>query len=118
MGEAAKDMKEAPKNKVDALTTKSELKGAAGFFETIFRKFRTIGATLILAPLGLICVFCIGVSMAPSIHLFFKVKIWVAAWNTPEVEGNEFLWKLRLRNLEGRNIKEILQYLATGDLSN
>ena len=67
-------MKEMQKNKVDVLMTKSELKGAAGFFETRLRKFRMIGAAFILAPVGLICVFCIGVSMAPSIYLFFKSK--------------------------------------------
>lgn len=75
----------APKvqEREDVLTTKSDQKGAHGFFESLLRRFRGLSFALLLTPLTLVCVACIGVSMAPGLWLFHRVDLATTTW--PEV---------------------------------
>ncbi|MBX3018571.1 MAG: hypothetical protein KF767_11820 [Bdellovibrionaceae bacterium] len=67
----------------DVLTTKSEKAGAHGFFESLLRRFRGLSFALLLTPLTVVCVSCIGVSMAPGLWLFSRVNAATAEWAEP-----------------------------------
>lgn len=41
-----------------------------GVFETCFKSFRTLTFTLLLAPIGLLYVLCMGLSLTPAITLY------------------------------------------------
>lgn len=60
---------EMSKEKLDVHSTKSSRKGISGFLESSFRKFRTVGFIFMLAPIGLLYVFCIGISLTPGVML-------------------------------------------------
>jgi hypothetical protein len=61
---------------IDVNSTKSERSGVIGIVESVLRKFRTFGFSLILAPIALIYIFCMGVSLTPGITLMTAVNEW------------------------------------------
>lgn len=63
-------MDKPKKERLDVNATHSDLPGVFGAVEAFFRKFRTFGFAVILAPLVFLYVFCIGVSLTPGITLF------------------------------------------------
>jgi len=56
--------------KLDVNSTKSELKGASGLMESFLRKFRTPSFMIMMAPIAVLYVFCMGVSLTPGVLLF------------------------------------------------
>jgi hypothetical protein len=66
------------KERLDVNTTKSDRSGFAGLLETILRKFRTPMFMMMMAPIAVLYVFCMGVSLSPGIFLFNKVSILTA----------------------------------------
>jgi hypothetical protein len=66
------------KNKefIDVNSTTSDRPGLAGIIEAFFRKFRTFGFTLTLAPIAVLYVFCMGISLTPGITLLSSVSEW------------------------------------------
>lgn len=55
------------KKKIDRHTTSSDKKGVAGLFEVFIRKFRTVSFLLVLVPIIVLCLFIIGLAIAPAI---------------------------------------------------
>jgi hypothetical protein len=55
---------------IDVNSTTSSKKGISGFLEGILRKFRNLSFTFMLAPIALLYIFCMGVSLTPGITLF------------------------------------------------
>lgn len=64
-------MNETPKKKefLDVNSTKSDRPGLVGMVEGFFRTFRTFGFTLTMAPIAVLYVFCMGISLTPGITL-------------------------------------------------
>ncbi len=58
------------KEKLDVNSTKSSLSGFAGLVEGLLRKFRTQMFMIFMAPISVLYVFCMGVSLSPGIFLF------------------------------------------------
>ena len=52
-----------------------------GFIESFFRKFRTLGFTLTLAPIAILYIFCMGISLTPGITLLTHVNEWTQEWH-------------------------------------
>lgn len=52
-----------------------------GKLEGFMRKFRNLAFTMVLAPIALLYVFCIGVSLTPGITLFNAVNDWTLGFN-------------------------------------
>ena len=73
----------AKKLREDVLTETSELTGVSGRFESLFRRFRNVGFSLLMLPVGVVCCLAIGISLAPSIYLFNFVNTQTAQW--PEI---------------------------------
>ena len=67
-------MEKNQKEFINVDATKSERVGLSGGLETFIRKFRTIGFVMTLMPLGLLYIFCIGVSLIPGITLLEVVN--------------------------------------------
>lgn len=63
-------MENQQKTRLDVNATHSDRKGLLGFIESHFRKFRGVGFATIMAPIALLYIFCLGVSLAPGITLF------------------------------------------------
>ena len=63
---------------LDINATDSDRPGLMGIIESFFRRFKTVGFTLMLAPITLLYVFCMGVSLTPGISLFRFVNEWTA----------------------------------------
>lgn len=66
--------------KEDILTTKSNLTGLAGFFESLLRRFRTGMFLAALLPLYLVGILAMGISATPGVYFFFWVKSSTAHW--------------------------------------
>jgi hypothetical protein len=66
------------KKKQDPLSTKSELKGIAGFVESFLRSFRNFAFALMLAPMGAIYIVCLGVSITPAVFIFKELSLYTA----------------------------------------
>ncbi|WP_408095949.1 hypothetical protein ACJVC5_12975 [Peredibacter sp. HCB2-198] len=58
----------------DVLSTKSEKAGIAGLLESQLRRFRTLGFVLLLSPIALIYVLCMGLAFSPGVMLFQWVQ--------------------------------------------
>lgn len=58
------------KEKLDIDSTSSDKKGIEGFLETFIRKFRTLGFSLLMMPIAVLYIFCMGVSLIPGVMLF------------------------------------------------
>lgn len=69
------------KERLDVNATDSDLPGIFGMVEAFFRKFRTLGFAVILAPLVLLYMLCIGVSLTPGITLFQAVDSWTIGFS-------------------------------------
>ena len=67
---------EKKKEFIDINSTSSERAGLLGAFETSFRKFRTAGFAVLIAPIAFLWVFCMGVSLTPGITLLSAVNDW------------------------------------------
>jgi hypothetical protein len=63
---------------IDVNATHSERAGLLGQLEGFFRKFRTLGFSLMLAPIALLYIFCMGISLTPGITLLTAVNQWSA----------------------------------------
>ncbi len=62
------------------LTTKSNLSGLAGVFETLLRRFRTGMFLAALMPLYLVGILAMGISATPGVYFFFWVKNLTISW--------------------------------------
>lgn len=69
-----------PKKREDVLTTTSEKSGVHGFAEVLLRRFRTLSFLFLLAPVVVLCGFCIGLSLAPGIWLFQSAQNLTLHW--------------------------------------
>lgn len=58
------------KHKEDPLSTKSDKKGLLGFVEGFLRSFRNLAFILMLAPMGVLYVLCLGLSITPGVIIF------------------------------------------------
>lgn len=67
---------EKKKEFIDINATTSERRGLLGAFETSFRKFRTAGFAVLIAPIAFLWVFCMGLSLTPGITLLSAVNDW------------------------------------------
>ncbi len=70
------NLNQVKKEKMDVNSTKSEKKGLGGLIETFFRSFRSLGFYVMLVPIALMYIFCMGVSLAPGFMLFDIIKNW------------------------------------------
>jgi hypothetical protein len=59
---------------IDVNATTSERQGLMGMIEASFRKFRTFGFTLFLAPIAGLYILCMGLSLTPGITLLSWVN--------------------------------------------
>lgn len=62
------------KDKIDVHSTKSLRPGLLGHIEGFLRKFRSAGFILMLAPIALLYIFCMGVALTPCIMLYQSVS--------------------------------------------
>jgi hypothetical protein len=58
------------KEKLDIDSTTSDKKGIEGFLETFIRKFRTLGFSLLMMPIAVLYIICMGISLVPGVMLF------------------------------------------------
>ena len=58
----------------DINSASSSKKGAGGIFENVFRKFQILGFGLLILPIALLYVFCIGTSLTPGIMIFQAIQ--------------------------------------------
>jgi hypothetical protein len=64
------------KERLDVHSTQSSRTGLTGFLESRFRRFKSVGFMLLLAPIALCYIVCMGVSLAPGYWLFQSVQQW------------------------------------------
>jgi hypothetical protein len=62
------------KELVDVNGTTSDLPGLKGKLEAFLRKFRTLGFTVMLTPIAVLYIFCMGISLTPGITLLTAVN--------------------------------------------
>ena len=58
----------------DINSLNSSKKGLSAIFENVFRKFQIIGFGLLLFPIALLYIFCIGASVTPGIMIYDLVQ--------------------------------------------
>ncbi len=75
----------------DPLKTTSDLKGIFGLLEGILRKFRSVSFVLMLAPMVVIYLVCIGMALTPGVFIF-KVAY-------PQIESVDFMVQVPLLGL-------------------
>jgi hypothetical protein len=61
----------------DINSVESTKKGFSGLFENAFRKFKDLGFVLVLSPIAVLYVFCIGVSLTPGISILLEIHEWL-----------------------------------------
>jgi hypothetical protein len=66
------------KEKLDVHSTKSSRPGIPGLVEGLLRKFRTASFMVTMAPLAVLYVFCMGISLSPGVILFNWVSAYTA----------------------------------------
>ena len=59
---------------LDIHSTKSNRGGVMGLIEMMMRRFRTLSFMLMLSPLALLYIFCMGVSFSPGIMLYQSIS--------------------------------------------
>lgn len=69
-------METPQKDYLDVNATTSERKGAMGLIEGFLRKFRDLAFIMLLAPIALLYIFCMGLSLTPGITLLASVNEW------------------------------------------
>lgn len=57
-------------DQLDVNSTKSSLRGFSGLIEGLLRRFRTATFMFLLAPIVVLCMLCMGVSLSPGVVLF------------------------------------------------
>lgn len=62
------------KKQLDVNATSSEKAGLLGAFEGFLRRFRTLGFIVMLSPIALIYIGCMGLALSPGIMLFDFVQ--------------------------------------------
>jgi hypothetical protein len=67
---------EPKKEFIDVHATSSNRKGFSGSLEGFLRKFRSVGFTLMLVPIAVMYIFCMGLSLTPGITLLGAVNEW------------------------------------------
>jgi hypothetical protein len=70
------------KERLDVNSTKSSRSGFAGFFEGLLRRFRTAMFMAMMAPIGVLYVLCMGLSLSPGVYLFNQVSLATAAFSS------------------------------------
>lgn len=68
------------KDKIDVLSTTSDIPGLAGYFETFIRRFRNLSFVLCLSPMVVLGALCIGVSLVPGIYIYGFIDSWTKTW--------------------------------------
>jgi hypothetical protein len=68
------------KKPIDVHSEKSSLKGWRGYLEIFFRKFKTIGFSVMLAPIVLLYLLCMGISLTPGVILFRSIQSMTSDW--------------------------------------
>lgn len=72
--------REAPtKTKEDPLRTSSDRKGFFGFLESFLRSFRNFAFLVLLSPLAIIYVFCLGTAATPGVLIFQWAQLQTAS---------------------------------------
>tara|TARA_Y100000780_G_scaffold232596_1_gene269108 strand:+ start:252443 stop:253216 length:774 start_codon:yes stop_codon:yes gene_type:complete len=69
-------MESEKKIRIDVNATTSERGGLSGLIEGTLRKFRNVGFVLVLFPITLLYIICIGVSLTPGISLVQATLEW------------------------------------------
>lgn len=64
---------EKQKEFIDVNSTTSDRAGILGTLEGLFRKFRTAGFGVLMAPIAFMWIFCMGVSLTPGLTLLNAV---------------------------------------------
>lgn len=67
-------MENEKKERLDIHSTTSNRKGWLGFIESTFRKFQMVGFMLVMAPITLLYIFCMGLALTPGITLYNYVS--------------------------------------------
>lgn len=62
------------KNRLDVNSTSSEKDGIWGVIEAFFRRFRTLSFIVLLSPIALIYIGCMGLALSPGVMLFDWVQ--------------------------------------------
>lgn len=75
------EKKTSPKKKLDALAQSSDVPGMKGQFETFIRRFRNVAFIVVLIPIVMLCVVCMGISMAPGLALVHFLYDISEAWH-------------------------------------
>lgn len=68
------DPKDLIKSKLDVDSTHSDKHGMSGLLESFLRKFRTVGFSLLLAPIALLYILCMGISLTPGVMLYDNIS--------------------------------------------
>jgi hypothetical protein len=64
------------KERLDIHATTSDKKGLMGALETFIRSFRGFAFAAVMAPIGLLYILCMGISLTPGIILYEWVSVW------------------------------------------
>jgi hypothetical protein len=72
--------KKHQKERINVDTTSSELKGMAGFFESVLRRFKMASYLIALIPLYFLCLLAMGISATPGVWLFFLLSSKTSEW--------------------------------------
>lgn len=73
-------------NQLDINSTKSSLHGFSGLIETLLRRFRTTTFMILLAPIIVLYMLCMGISLSPGVVLFNWVSV-LTAESHPWIRG-------------------------------
>lgn len=73
----------AKKLKEDVFTTNSQRKGLSGVLEITLRRFKTLSFVVLLLPVIVVCVFCVGLAISPGLYVFQLSKQISAEWIAP-----------------------------------
>jgi hypothetical protein len=82
-------MEKQKRELLDVDTIKSNRRGLSGMLESSLRRFRTLGFSIMLAPIALLWVFCMGVALTPGLWLFELVSSW--SQSSPAIIKNVLL---------------------------
>jgi hypothetical protein len=74
------------KERLDVHSTSSARKGYSGMMEGVLRKFRTPCFMLMLAPIAVLYVVCMGLSLSPGVFVYQWVSQWTQ-YSHPIIHG-------------------------------
>jgi hypothetical protein len=55
--------------------------GFSGIFENAFRKFKDLGFLLVIAPIGILYILCIGLALTPGLIIMSKIHAYLILTN-------------------------------------